>query len=225
MNTAVQPEPSAPAVDDISPVRSLVLLFTRPTYLFSQVAALTRGRMYLFLAYCSGVAAAIDRLDQNMMRTDLTGRPTVAAVTGSWLNLWLFLLAVGLIYAAVVWWVAGWWYRVRLGWSGAESPDPFTTRVVYMYQDFIQSAPAILIVVVYTLVFTNYEEAWAAEEAWSALILVFVVWSCVTSYKAVSAAFSVQKWKARFWFLILPLLFYLVVIVGVGALYAMQEEL
>lgn len=224
MNTAVQPEPGAPAVADIPPLRSLVLLFTHPTYLFSQVAALTRGRMYLLLAYCSGVAAAIDRLDQNMMRADLTGRSSVTALIDSWPKLWLFLLAVGLLYAAVVWWLMGWWYGVRLGWSGAESPDPFTTRVVYVHQDFIQSAPAILIVIAYTFAFANYEEAWASEEAWSALILVFVVWSCVTSYKAVCAAFSVQKWKARFWFLILPLVFYFIVIVGIGAFYAMQEE-
>jgi hypothetical protein len=225
MNTVVQPEPGTPAVEDISPLRSLILLFTRPTYLFSQVAALTRARMYLFLAYCSGVAAAIDRLDQNMLKADLTGRSTVAALIDSWPKLWLFLLAVGLLYAAVVWWLLGWWYGVRLRWSGAQSPDPFTTRVVYVYQDFIQSAPTILIVIAYTFTFASYAAAWASEEVWSALILVFVVWSCVTSYKAVCAAFSVRKWQARFWFLILPLVFYGIVIVGVGALYAMQEEL
>jgi hypothetical protein len=225
MNTAVQPEPGAPASECIPPWRALVLLFTRPTYLFTHVAALTQGRMFLVLAYCSGVAAAIDRLDQTMMKADLTGRAGLSAIAGSWPGLWLFVLAVGFVYAAFVWWICGWWYRVRLGWSGAESPDPFTVRVVYVYQDFIQSAPSILIVVAYTLSFASYQEAWASEEVWSTLLLVFMVWSCVTSYKAARAAFSVQKWKARFWFLILPLVVYFIVIVAVGALYAMQEEL
>jgi hypothetical protein len=222
LNTA-QPEQTAQAVEDVSPLRALVLLFTRPSYLFNNVAALTRGRMFLFLAYCSGVAAAIDRLDQNLMKSELTGRSTVSALTGSWPNTWLFLLTIGVLYAALVWWIGGWWYRVRLSWSGVKSPDPFTTRVVYVYQDFVQSAPTIAIVVAYTLTLPSYDEAWASEEAWSTIILVFVVWSCITSYKAVRAAFQVGTWKSRVWFLITPLAFYFVVFVGVGFIYAMRD--
>lgn len=46
---------------------------------------------------------------------------------------------------------------------------------------------------------------------------------CVISYMAVFPAFTGEKWKARVWFLLLPPRFYLIVLVGIGFIYSMQE--
>jgi len=73
---------------------------------------------------------------------------------------------------------------------------------------------------VQTVAFANYRDAWASDEAWSGLLVIFIVWSCIASYKAVRAAFAVSKWKARLWFLIVPLGFYLTVGVVIGVMYA-----
>jgi len=82
----------------------------------------------------------------------------------------------------------------------------------------------ILAVVIQTLVYSNYGEAWAADEMWSSIVLVFIFWSCVTSYKGAKAAFAVTGWKARLWFLIIPVAVYVVALGVLGFAYSALES-
>jgi hypothetical protein len=223
MNTSVQPETLAQGTQPLSPLKLLASLYFRPSRLFADITPLKAKPTFLVVAWIAGIASAIDRFDINMVRSDLAGRGApAAALMDSWLAFWPFILVVGAVYAALVWLIGGWWYRVRLKWSGEANPEPFAARIVYIHQDLITGLPAVLATVVQTFVFESYRAAWASDEAWSGLLVIFIVWSCIASYKAVRAAFAVGKWKARFWFLILPLGFYLGVGVFIGAMYAMR---
>lgn len=78
---------------------------------------------------------------------------------------------------------------------------------------------AVVVVVVATILYTNYRAYWHAEEVWSSASVIFPFWSCVTSYKGVRARFPVSPWKARFWFLVLPIGCYSAAPVLLGVLY------
>jgi hypothetical protein len=67
-----------------------------------------RMRTFLILAYCSGIAIAIDRVDQSMVKGDLAGSSTLSALMHSWPSRWTMLLTFGVLYAALVGWIAGW---------------------------------------------------------------------------------------------------------------------
>lgn len=215
---------------DPSPLSMSALadLYLRPSRYFANPAWLTKGPEFLAIAWIGGVTYMMNRVDTNIMKADLgssgSGSALATWLTGSWFRYWFLVLGVGLVSAIFVCYLGGWWYRMRLNWSGATEVQPEHARAVYVYQDLVVSAPIILAAIVQTLVFPNYMEAWRSEEMWSSLLLVFIVWSCITSYKAVNAAFAVTRWKARIWFLILPLVLYVVVLGVVGAFYAMLEN-
>jgi hypothetical protein len=125
------------------------------------------------------------------------------------MNFWLFVLCVGTLNGALFWLVGGWWYRIRLKWCGATDVEPKAARAIYLCQDFVASAPLVLFTISETWRFGSYREAWTFEEVWPSLFLIFVLWSCVTSYNAATSAYTVTRWKARVLFLVLPVLIYL----------------
>jgi hypothetical protein len=224
MNTSAQPETLPEPAERLSPLQLLTSLYFRPSHLFADITPLKAKPAFLIVAWIAGITSAIDRFDVNLVRSELMGRATPTAfLMDSWLAFWPFILAVGAVYAAMVWLIGGWWYRMRLSWAGAANPDPFAARIVYIHQDLVVGLPAVISTVIQTFVFESYRAAWASDEAWSGLLIIFIGWSCIASYKAVRAAFAVGKWKARFWFLILPMGFYLAVGVFAGAMYAMRE--
>jgi hypothetical protein len=202
----------------LSPAGLLCVLL-KPSQFFSKREEIRKPPEVLFVTWLTGISYFINRLDLNIMKADLraegSGDPVLAWLTDSWLHLWPFLLVVGAINAVILWYVAGWWYRKRLQWSGAVNPDPELARTVYVYQDLVQSAPVVLSVLVQTVLYSNYLEAWRAQETWGALYIIFAFWSCATSYKAAMNAFPVSRPKARMWFLILPAFLYAIVL-GVG---------
>lgn len=73
------------------------------------------------------------------------------------------------------------------------------------------------LVLVSTIAYPNYAEAYSSGELYSLLIAVFPLWSIVSSYVGVRALFQVSEWKARVWFLVLPAGLYLAAIAALVA--------
>ena len=198
-------------------------LFFKPSYFFSNPGWLLKAPEILMVAWVSGIAYAIDQIDTRIVKTDFgstnsTWESLEPWLMGSWTNLGIFVLGYGAFSALFIWLFAGWWYRVRLGWSGAKDVAPSHARAVYVYQDLVQSAPAAILVLLLPIWYADYADYWAAEEFVSSVVMLFVVWSCVTSYKA-ARTFPVRAWPARFWFLILPLSIYVIALGVLGAAY------
>lgn len=183
---------------------------------------------FLTALLCSGITTASGRIDQNLMRADLS-QPRVGwdefapVLLDSWIAYWLFLLGVGVVSAALYWYVGGWWYRVRLRWSGDANPDPRMARLVMISAAFVMSAPQLAYSLLETASFPNYGAAWESESVLPAFLLIFPFWSVYASYRGVRTRFSVTRWRARIWFLILPVLVFAVAFGVIALLYAMME--
>lgn len=194
---------------------SLADLFFRPSRFFLSTDWLQKVPELMLVVWISGIVYTIDRFDRSQIRAELGVRQgglqsVFSWLTESWINYWLCVLVIGALNGWILWYLGGWWYRKRLDWAGAVDPSPEKARVVYMYQDLVSSGPALIYTLAQTIVYSSYLEAWNATELWSMTLLIFVLWSCVISYKAATSAFELSKSKARIWFLILPMLLYIV---------------
>jgi hypothetical protein len=223
-NSKVDPDDAIDRrVSDVSKPR-LFDLFLYPRRYFSNTHALEQYEP-LVPALLMGLAGAMDRIDKQLVKAEL-GRAnkeweTAASwVSGSWWNYWLAAMLAGLVWALFLWYFGGWWYKKRLQWSGAIEPSSTLARRVNAMQTLVIAGPTILLALIQTVVYENYIEAWRADEVWSSAILLFLFLSCWTSYVAATTAFVVKKFRARLWFLVLPILLYVTVIGLIGAAYA-----
>jgi hypothetical protein len=171
----------------------------------------------------------MDRIDNKMMKAELgKSRSSWEAfgpwLTESWTHYWAFMLCIGLISGLFLWYFGGWWYRLRLKWSGATDIEKTIPRAIYIYQNFVAAVPIIIVTIIQTFVFSNYYEAWVADESWSSVAIIFIFWSCITSYIAASTLFNLTKWKARLWFLILPISIYCIAFGAIAAIYVMLQN-
>lgn len=219
-----RPEPIHPGDAPLWP-KHLVDIFIRPTRFFSSQLALGKTPYVVVVTWCFGIAHTMDRIDQYMLRAEL-GRPRpgwehlAPLITESWLGYWAVVLVLGSISGFFLWWLGGWWYTVRLRWSGEREPDRTLARLVYVYSSFVWSGPIVIAALIMTAYFANYQEAWNADELYSVGLLIFPFWSLITSYRGATTLFNLSRGRARLWFVILPAIFYLVVFGFVAALVA-----
>ena len=98
---------------------------------------------------------------------------------------------------------------MRLRWSAAKNLDDQTGHLLYVYTSFVDSAPTILIVLLWTAMMPSYRQALTTSRNYFVAWLLFSFWSLLTSYIGATTLFALHRWKARIWFLGLPALFYL----------------
>ena len=207
------PEPAAPAA---AWHRGLLDLYIRPRRFFARSANYQHHLLVLAAALIAGLASAIDRIDSKLVMAQAgvggSATPFVLAIGETWTRYWTFVGAIGVIGAGILWLVGGWWYRLRLRWSGAVRPDPTTSRQVYVLQNLVFALPALLVTIANTLRFDNGSLAAAADiDVGTVLVLVLLLWSCWVSFCAATTVFELKPGAARLWFLVLPFVLYLFV--------------
>lgn len=204
----------------------LLDLFSRPRQFFAGSLDLGATRYMFPAVWIVGISAQIDRLDTEILRHDFDATRRSweiigPIVTGSWWAFWAWCLGVGLISGGLVYLVGGWWYRMRLYMSGSgRSVDPYEVRQVYIFSSLVVAVPGVLMVLAFTAIYPSYIAAYNADEYVSTFLILFVFWSVAVSYIGVTTTFEVTKWKARTWFLILPIVFYVLVLGVLVALVA-----
>lgn len=208
---------------------NLFRLFFKPGHFFADLRFLGRRPELMLTIWMMGITSCMDQIDKRLVRAEL-GRASAGweqsapYILDSWLNYWLAVLVFGVLYGAVRYYVLGWWYKKRLHWSGdphAAQPD---ARRAFVYQELVMVAPYLLVLIIQTFLYPNYRAVWEAEEWLSATLIIFLIWSIWTSYAAATTAFVLRPWPARFWFIVLPALYYISIVGFVGVLYALISE-
>jgi hypothetical protein len=202
------PEPSTKPLA----VLWLVYLFFRPRMFFQNFVIESAPGLTALCAWIYGVSGALDWIESRLM-------PEIAPGLGdSWRAYWTLALVLGVVQGAFFFAIGGWWYRVRLEWSGASNPDRALARRVYLFASQVLAIPWIAMTACDTATYDNPGAAVAAAGGWwAAVAIVFPVWSCWNSYVGVRTAFVVRRGAARLWFFILPCAFYAVFVIGVAA--------
>lgn len=191
----------------------LLDLYVRPRTFFTSGIALGAPSVLLIIAFIVGMAGFVGRLEKQMAKAEYLSMHSSAAeffslLSGNWYYFWSAALLLGAISGVVLWFLGGWWYNLRIKWSGAKQRDSVTGRTLYIYVLFISALPKVLEMLGYTFSFENYLAAYQSEMMWPLWILIFPFWGLFTSYKAVTAMYEVKKGLAMLWFLILPFIVY-----------------
>ena len=199
---------------------NLADLYLRPTRFFRSTE-LGRGRTWLILAWLVGIAGAVELVARNLFRAVigaprpgwyLWGQPMVE----SWLKFWPYILGLGALTAVVLWLFGGWWFNLRVRWSGDKTFSRREGRLVYTYAGSVGAIPSVLYLLFATFAFDSFYDSWIDEGALKSVVLIFPFWSIATVYRGVRAKFAVRTWPARFWFLILPVIFFVLILGVIG---------
>lgn len=218
--TAPEPSPFWP--------QHLVDLFVRPTRFFTENLALGKTPYVLLVTWALGMSATLDRIDTRILQAELRGdarqMEMLQTLLGDWLGFWAFVAVMGAIGGALYWWIGGWWCKLRLRFSGATDPDPKLARLLLIYSSFVYAGPTILGLVAITFLYPSYFAAYGEEMAFSFVVIVTLFWSIGTIYKGARALFDVHRGRTLVWFVVLPALFYFLLMGGVAVLYAFAEQ-
>jgi hypothetical protein len=173
---------------------------------FAKEHLVTANPKYLLLViWIVGIGNAADRLTSSNSST--------------WGEVWAIAIFGGILAGAIAYYIAGWFYHVRVGWSkGTGSID--TARNLSIY-----SALPIALTGVGSLFFnmiaygsdyfdSYYSDASSVDVIFGLLAIAAIAYSIYISYRAVREVMHVQKGRAIFWFVIAPAIFYILVFVS-----------
>lgn len=193
----------------------VVTLFVIPSQFFASFHELARPPLLLLATLCLGIASMVDRIEQHLLRAEMgeavSGWSEVSPwLLHSWGTLWVVLLVLGALNVPLFWYLGGWWYRLRLKWSGATALDSLRPRLLFVYSSLVYALPVVLVMLGETLLFPNYRLARDAEGSWTFIFVVLSFWSVVVSYCGATRTFTLARRKALIWFLLLPWTLYAV---------------
>lgn len=214
-------EPIVETSDDeiIKPLqpKQVITLFFQPKKFFSQ-SKNYHHQSIILIAYLIGIVAVMDRIDQQLLRAETTNRTSfLTSAADSWLSYWLWVLGVGIISATFAWLIQGWWYKKRLQFSGAKEADPQLARHVFVLQSLVVALPIVVTTVFQTFLYPNYFAAYNHSTFLGLIPIPFLFLSCWVSYRGATQVFNTNGW-AKFWFLGLPILFYVLIVGAFSAL-------
>jgi hypothetical protein len=196
---------SPPREERPSPSLAPVDLFIRPSRFFRHHARQAVPVLTWVAAYTFGVAGMIDQIDERALRSKLGGSAQLwSSVADDWAVYWALCLVGGAVSGALYYLVGGWWYRKRLEFSGAVDPDAGLARRVYVYAAQVYTLPLLAYSLWETVRYSSPRTAFEGDDPWAILVIGFVFWSVLVSYRGVRELFAVRPWPARTWFLIMP---------------------
>lgn len=188
----------------------IVYLFFRPRTFFRHFIDNKWPSLLVMCAWVFGMAKASDRL---ITRGTLQGT-NANPIYSSWTAFWVTVLITGALGGLLYFYIGGWWYRLRLRWSGDPDPDKTLARRVYLYAAQIMAIPVMIHTVsVASMYATPADMANAAFRWWDLIPIIFVPWSIVVSFVGVRTVFDTGLIRSLIWFLILPISMLLVAVV------------
>ena len=219
MTTASQPSPAT----DTSPLEpaKIAELFAFPRRFFARDHNLDRKPELYLVIWLAGMAKFLDRIDLKLTQRSIESASRsdlLVTLASSWKSLWISMLLFGLISGGLGWLIGGWWYGVRLHLAGAPNGYEREARLTWAYTTFVTSMPIVVLTAINTVRYDSYVEANEAAGISALLMMALLFWSVYVSYTAATTRFKLNPGQAKLWFLILPLVIYLVFLVLFGAL-------
>lgn len=159
-------------------------------------------KYFLWAIWVVGIGNTIDR--------------TATSSSNGWVEAWVTALFGGVLAGAFTYYIAGWFYQVRVKWSkGIDDID--TARNIYIF-----SLLPISVISIGSLFFNSisygddYFIKYASDSSqvdtlFAFFSLISIVYSIRISYKAAKEVMKAKKNHAIFWFIISPVIFYILI--------------
>jgi len=197
----------------------LAYLVFRPTKFFQYYVVRSVPALTALCAWAYGISAVVDRIETRVMTNRLTGRPSpFDALLADWRLYWGVCVVGGVVSGFLYYHLGGWWFRKRLGFSGAKDAERGLARRVYLFAAQAYTVPFIVYSGWQTLHYATPRTAHDGNDWGGLVVLGFLFWSIYVQYLGVRTVFPVRPGAARVWFLILPSALYSLLLAGVMAL-------
>ncbi|MBT4837618.1 MAG: hypothetical protein HON94_09770 [Methylococcales bacterium] len=189
-------------------------LFVKPDDFFKNIKQASQTKYIVIASFLYGIAHTLGRIDKHLLNEEFNrARPgweiLSPYIMESWVNLWFFLVIVGLFAGIIAWYLGGWWYRIRLQWCGQKITDKRLARVIYIYSQLVITLPSIACLLIQTVIYSHYRDATNSDHWLFVILSIFPFWSCWVSYCGCTTVFKLEKKLAILWFVILPSMVYL----------------
>ncbi len=173
---------------------------------FSKQYLVTKSPRYLWLAIW---VVGLGSTTGNLTSSDST----------SWSEVWTIAGFGGILAGAIAYYIAGWFYHVRVQWSKGQG-DIDTSRNVYIYSSLPIAITSVASLFFNQLsygsdYFTSYSsDSSSVDVVFALLSIAAIIYSIVISYRAVREVMHAEKGKAIWWFIVAPAIFYFAVLFG-----------
>ena len=106
--------------------------------------------------------------------------------------------------------MGGWWFNLRIKWSGVQTIDKKHGRVILIFSSLVYGLPVLLYTTIASFFQSDYW-TFSSSESDIALITCVVVylWSIFIGYRGIISYFNTKKFRTILWFIILPLVFWI----------------
>jgi hypothetical protein len=180
--------------------RAVTLLLDPAAFFAAGVPRLTIGAKLAIIAVM-GLSGGADRTAQIMGNGPLSS---------DWAMFWGAALGAGVLLGPLNWFLGGALFRLRVRFAGARGCDDREAQGIYALCELVSDVSLLAWTLVATAAF-----AAPLELPISFTVMIAIGWRLFVGYQGVRARFPVSPWKARLWFIILPGLLYVAVLVKV----------
>lgn len=196
--------------------RDFLTFLTRPGDFFKSDIAIAPNKILYPIVWIVGAGSVIARLDQKALQGTLStaSSNTIFDLVGtSWLHYWLLVVIMAIVNGAILWQLGGWWYNLRLKWCAMNEVDHFEGRVIYTYNSLISGFPVLVLAIISTIVFKDFQTSYS-ESHWTDMLgllpmLLFYPYSIINSFRSLIGTYELKTTWTVLWFLALPIVTFL----------------
>jgi hypothetical protein len=194
-------------------VVGLTELLLRPERFFRLMLRRQGPFIPFLLLWLVGMGAVCDNMEGRLVISEAFGRP-LNPMLATWPRVWGMVIIGGLVGGAFAWLIRGWWFKIRLRFSGApEDVSPHDARLVWLYASAVHAIPTALSLAIQTPFYPDFKALSDAGVGYFGL-LGLLLWSVWVGYRGAVGCFPVRRGRAILWFLILPMGWFLMIAFG-----------
>ena len=169
-------------------------------------------RLEIVILIISGTAIAID---------DIMGKVDSYAITGSiiteiadkalfsWWRYWLNILINSSLNGIGIYFIKGWWFNIRLKFSGDNEADIKKCRSIAIYLNMIMSTPILILIIISSLFLPNIYATYSNKYFqlfYTILVGGMMIPLIYFEYRVAIENFNVDKKRLIIWFTYIPVI-------------------
>lgn len=155
----------------------------------------------LILIWFFGIGSAADRIVGSLQDYS------------SWGEIWAIVIFGGILAGAIGYYIGGWFYNLRVGWSKGNE-DINLSRNIYLFTSLPIALSSVLMLIFNQMAYGDdylnyyYSDASTVDVIFFFVFVAALIYTIRLSYKAVRETMHVEKKRAIGWFIIVPAIFY-----------------
>jgi len=186
------------------------LFFSPRKFFLYHLTSGSHNPLYFYTAFIIlSLGIGVEHMNKMLMKNDLKGTFELVEKYNNWTSFLLWAVVGGVIGGVVKYYLGGWFVRIRIKLSGG-SKDTHKSRMIYLFSEVVFNVSIIVAIVVSIFIKgkpLDYDTGASFDIAVFFITLSFLFYSVYVSYRGVVTITDVNGTKAKFWFLVVPIVY------------------